>query len=60
MMVNPVVDGYTKTLNTCKIVRKLQKNNILLKTKRTLHKFVGVRFTHLACQGDSRPSSPIN
>jgi len=63
MMVNPVVDGYTKTLNTRKIVRKLQKNNILLKTKRTLkpkYKFVGARFTHLACQGDSRPSSPIN
>jgi len=35
MMVNPVVDGYTKTLNHRKIVRKIQKHN-LLKTKRKL------------------------
>jgi len=36
MMVNPVVDGYTKTLHHRKIVRKIQKYNNLLKTKRFL------------------------
>ena len=32
MMVDPVVDGYTKTLNHRKIVRKMQKYRNLLKT----------------------------
>jgi len=27
--MNPVVDGYTKTLNYWKIVRKMQKYNLL-------------------------------
>jgi len=36
MMVNPDVDGYTKTVHIRKILRKMQKNNILLKTKRIL------------------------
>jgi len=31
-MENPDADGYTKTLNHCKILRKTQINN-LLKTK---------------------------
>jgi len=35
-MVNPVVDGYTKTLIYLKIVRKIHKNNNLLNTKRIL------------------------
>jgi len=34
MTVNPAVDGYTKTLNHRKILRKTQKNNNLLKNKR--------------------------
>jgi len=33
-MANPLVDGYTKTLNHRKIVRKMQKYNNLLKTKK--------------------------
>ena len=33
-MVNADVDGYTKTLNHWKILRKMQKNNNLLKTKK--------------------------
>ena len=32
MMLNPDVDGYTKTLNPRKILYK-RKNNVLLKTK---------------------------
>jgi len=32
-MVNPDVDGYTKTLNHLKILRKMQINNNFLKTK---------------------------
>jgi len=28
MMVNPDVDGYTKTLNHRKIIRKTPKNNV--------------------------------
>jgi len=36
MMVNPDVDSYAKTLNHRKIIRKTQKNNNLLKTKRIL------------------------
>ena len=32
MMLNPDVDGYTKTLNPRKILQK-RKNNVLLKTK---------------------------
>jgi len=35
-MVNPVVDGYIKTLNFWKIIRKTQKSNSLLKTKSIL------------------------
>jgi len=34
-MVNPDVDSHAKTLNHRKIIRKMQKNN-LLKTKRIL------------------------
>jgi len=46
-MVNLDVDGYTKTLNHRKIIRKIQKNNNLLKTKTTLkpkYKLMGARF----------------
>jgi len=32
-MVNPNVDGYTKTPNQRKILRKTQNNDNLLKTK---------------------------
>jgi len=32
----PDVDGYTKTLNHQNVLRKTQKNNNLLKTKRIL------------------------
>jgi len=35
-MVNPHVDGQTKTLNHRKIIRKTHKNNNLLKIKRLL------------------------
>jgi len=35
-MVNPVVDGYTKTLNHQKIVRKYKKNSNPLKIKRVV------------------------
>jgi len=35
-MVNADVDGYNKTLNHRKMLRKTQKNKNLLKTKRTL------------------------
>jgi len=35
-MVNPDVDGQTKTLNHRKIIRKTHKNNKVLKTKRML------------------------
>jgi len=48
MMVNPDVDGYTKTLNH----RKNAKHINLLKTKRILkpkYKLNEVRFLHLAC-----------
>jgi len=34
MVMNPDVDGYTKTLNHGKIFPKLQKSDNLLKTKR--------------------------
>ena len=52
-MVNPVVDGYTKTLFCRKIVRKIQKNNNLINQKNTETKkcVEWVRFSHLACQG---------
>jgi len=33
MVVNPIVDGYIKTLNHQKIVRNIQKDNNLPKTK---------------------------
>jgi len=33
MMVNPDVDGYTKTANQRKILRKTQKDDNLLKNK---------------------------
>jgi len=36
MMVNPDVDGYAKTLNHQKILRKTKKMKNLLKTKRIL------------------------
>jgi len=36
MMVNLDVDGYSKTLSHRKILRKTQKNNNLLQTKRIL------------------------
>jgi len=62
MMVNLDMDGYTKTLNHRKIIRKVQKNNNLLKTKTILkpkYKLNGARFSHLACQeGENRPSAP--
>jgi len=51
-VVNPVVDGYTKTLNYWKTIRKTQKSNSLLKTKSILklkYKLSGVRISHLAC-----------
>jgi len=35
-MANPYVDGYAETLNPRKIIRKTQKNNNLLKSKRML------------------------
>ena len=36
MMLNPDADGYTKTLNHQKILRKTQINNNVLETKRIL------------------------
>jgi len=36
MIVNPDVDRYAKTLNHRKSIRKTQKDNNLLKTKRIL------------------------
>jgi len=57
------VDGYIKTLNHQKILRKTLKNN-LLKTKTILlpkYKLGGDWFLHLACQGGAvRPSAPIS
>jgi len=47
-------DGYTEILNHRKILRKTQKNNNLLITKRILkpkYKPRGARCLHLACQG---------
>jgi len=53
MLVNPVV-VVDRTLNNRKIIRKIQKSNKLLKTKRMLKcKLSGVRFSHWACQGGS-------
>jgi len=52
-MVHPDVDGYSKTPNHRKILKKTHKNN-LLKTKRILkpkYKLSGGRFLHLACHG---------
>jgi len=54
MLVNPDVDGHSKTLNHRKILRKTQENNDLLKTKRIVkprYKLSGAWFLHLACQG---------
>jgi len=54
MIVNPEVDVHTKTLNHRKILRKSNKNNILLNIKRTLSlniNSMGAWFSHSACQG---------
>jgi len=37
-MLNPDVDGYTKTLNPRKLHRKTKKNNHVLKTKTILNR----------------------
>jgi len=42
MIVNPDVDGYTKTQNHRKTLRKTQKNN-LLKTKRIVNTKIQAR-----------------
>ena len=51
-MVNPGVDGYTRTLNQRNILRKTQKHNNMLKTiKRILkpkYKLSRGPFLHLA------------
>jgi len=55
MMVNPDVDGYAKTLNHRKIIRKTRKkqqsteNQTNTKTEISLE--VAVRFSHLDFQG---------
>jgi len=56
-MVNTDMDAKTKILSHRKIIRKAQKNNNLLKTKRMLKpKYkVGDRFLQLACQGSNSP-----
>jgi len=41
--VNPDVDGYTKTRNHRKTLRKTQKNNNLLKTKRIVNTKIQAR-----------------
>jgi len=47
--------GYAKTRNHPKTLRKMQKSNNLLKTKRIpKYKLGGARFLHLACQGRGR------
>ena len=60
-MVNPDVDGYFKTLNHQKILRKTQKDN-LLKTKRLLiskYKLSGVPvFAFILAGGTIRSSDP--
>jgi len=54
MLVNPDVDGYTKTLNHRKIIRNTQKNGNLLETKTPLkpkNKLRWARVSRFACQG---------
>ena len=63
MMVNLDVDGYTKTLNHRRIIRKMQKNNNLLQTTTILkpkYKLSGgLIFTFsLPRGGGVRPSAP--
>jgi len=62
MMVNLDVDGYTKILNHRKIIRKMHKNNNLLKTKTILKPKCKLRggsvFTFsLPRGGEIRPSA---
>jgi len=52
MMVNLGVDGYTKTLNHQKILRKRKKQQ---HTENRNICYVGARFLHLACQGGLAP-----
>jgi len=57
-MVNPDVHSYGKTLNHRKIIQKMQKkqpseNQTNIKTEISLK--VGVRFSHLDCQGGISP-----
>jgi len=53
MIVNVYVVGYNKTLNYWKILRKMQKSNMLLETKRVVKyiSYVGSRFLKSAFQG---------
>jgi len=60
-MVNPDVDGYTKTVNHRKIIRKAHKNNNLLATKRMLkpkYKLSGRPVFAFSLPGPIRPSVP--
>jgi len=63
-MVNADVDGYNKTLNHRKILRKTEKNKNLLKTKRTLKPTIsgklsfGPVFTFCLPGRSIRPSGP--
>ena len=57
--VNPDVEGYTKARNHRKTIRKMQKGNNLLNTKRIpKYNLGGVRFLHLACQGGGSHPCP--
>jgi len=61
MVMNPDVDGYTKTLNHGKIFPKLQKSDNLLKTKRMKKKYKlsGRPLFIFSLPGQSiRPSDP--
>jgi len=65
MIVNPDVNGYTKTLNQRKILRKTQKNNLpVLKTKIILkpkYKLIrGPFFTFSLPGGGDSPLCPIS
>ena len=62
---NPLLNGYTKTRNHRKTLRKKQKNNTLLKPKECKYQNttqVGARFLHLDWQGGGRfaPLPPVS
>jgi len=58
--VNSVLNGYTKTQNHRKRLRKTQKTTIYRNQKNSKYQntsYVGARFLHLACQGGGGSSS---